>query len=181
MGAVVLDNGRIRMVLAMFHNTQGELARAAGFSPRGSPANCTAMVPPRRGAGGQEATLDADDCSADPRIGEAADPQPPPGLQRTSLVGQRTPTDSETSQRSRRSRGRASARYWSRNRYSRGNRVGWQGTVRDDGRMSDECHRLACHRFHAVDSLQSVGGGLAYSRVLIFQCFRQRHPPDRAV
>ncbi len=29
MGAVVLDNGRIRMVLAMFQITQGELARAS--------------------------------------------------------------------------------------------------------------------------------------------------------
>jgi len=32
MGAVVLDNGRIRMVLAMFQITQGELARASGLS-----------------------------------------------------------------------------------------------------------------------------------------------------
>ena len=32
MGAVVLDNERIRMVLAMFRITQGELARASGVS-----------------------------------------------------------------------------------------------------------------------------------------------------
>ena len=32
MGAVVLDNGRIRMVLAMFQITQGELARASCLS-----------------------------------------------------------------------------------------------------------------------------------------------------
>ncbi len=97
MGAVVLDNERIRMALVMFQITQGELSRAAGYQQAGfaRPARIPRELH-RDGqpvAGGQEATVDADGCIADPRIGEAADLQPPPGLQRTSLVGQRTPAD----------------------------------------------------------------------------------------